>query len=214
MNFLKTDSKDGIIQVKLSGRAYTQLQEWEVPYTSGQEVKVRVLRFDLKSNEEEILITNLFEDEMNSTELYGVYGSRWGTETGIDVLKNKVRLECFTGHLPENIKQDFHAKIVEYNLSYLAINTLDAELKEQDKDKTLKNNRQINKAMAINLLLRNTIPQISETPQKEDIRTLVEEMRVLLRFPEPIRPGRSFKRVYRRKPKGRFYTDLNYRPPC
>ena len=72
-------------------------------------VKIRVLRFVLDSGEEEVLITNLLDEELGIKDFKALYFKRWGIEVKFNELKNRLQIENFTGDTQIAVEQDFYA---------------------------------------------------------------------------------------------------------
>ena len=70
-----------------------------------EKMKLRVVKFQLPSGEQETLISNLFE--LKFEDFPELYFKRWPVETKYDVLKNKLAIENFTGYTKNVILQDF-----------------------------------------------------------------------------------------------------------
>lgn len=81
-----------------------------------------VIETDEDGNETvEYLITNLPEDIVSTDELKEAYWLRWGVETSYNRLKNRMRMEEFSGYKPYLILQDIYADTWMYNLVSLKI---------------------------------------------------------------------------------------------
>ena len=57
----------------------------------------KILVEDKGANTEEILLTNLTEDEFDINALKELYHLRWNIETHYNILKNRMKLEEFSG---------------------------------------------------------------------------------------------------------------------
>ncbi len=62
----------------------------------GKTIKVRVIRFMLDSETEEVLVTNLWDENLGIQEFKALYFKRWGLEVKFDELKNRLQLQNFT----------------------------------------------------------------------------------------------------------------------
>lgn len=69
----------------------------------------------------EMLVTNLPKDKFRFDELKDIYRRRWVIETSYNHMKNKMKMEEFSGYSPELIKQDLYADMWMYNLVSLKI---------------------------------------------------------------------------------------------
>ena len=64
--------------------------------------KIKVTRYDKNTHKEyedevdEILLTNMSEEEMSVEDLKEIYKLRWGIEVDFDTLKNRFDIENFT----------------------------------------------------------------------------------------------------------------------
>ena len=78
---------------------------------NGKTYQVRVFKITLDSGEEEILASNLPNDDLTRREAGELYFKRWGIETKFDSLKNKLELENWSGTRKITVEQDFWAKL-------------------------------------------------------------------------------------------------------
>ena len=105
-------------------------------YNKNSPLKVRLLRIELSSGEVEVLITTLSDSKKHPAKLFKeLYFLRWGVETFYDELKNKLKVEHFTGYSQVSIQQDFHCAIFISNLQSVMVNDLKEELEIQNQGK-------------------------------------------------------------------------------
>ncbi|WP_157724794.1 transposase [Virgibacillus phasianinus] len=104
----------------------------------------RVLRFQLDSGIEEVLVTNVLEETLGITEFKDLYFKRWGIESKYDELKNKLQIENFTGYTPLAIEQDFYASLYLINMVSLLKNEANEIINHGDKGKKLKYTYKVN----------------------------------------------------------------------
>lgn len=115
------------------------------------EIKVRLIRVVLSTNEVEVLATSLIEEEKFATNLFEkLYYLRWGVETFFSKLKGRLYLENFTGRTVESIQQDFWSTIFLSNLE--TILTEDVEVKMNLNGEGRKKQKAINKAVSFNAI--------------------------------------------------------------
>ncbi len=69
----------------------------------------------------ETLLSNLPSDQFSTEELKDLYWLRWPTETSYNRLKNRMKMEEFSGYKPTLILQDFYADMWVYNIVSLKI---------------------------------------------------------------------------------------------
>ena len=173
---------------------------------SSEPIKLRLVRVDLKS-EVEVLITNLMdEDRYPANEFKGLYHLRWGIEENFKRLKQWVEIENFSGKSALSVKQDFHAKIVATNLTFVVGNASQEVLNKAVKNRKLR--YQINYAQALSKM-KNTLIKwlhLSSSPDR-----LLEQISWLVKYisqtSEAVRLGRSFKRPeFRIKNRKHYYA--------
>lgn len=78
-------------------------------------IKLRITKIEISEKTTEYLISNLDKKEFCSDDLKEIYGKRWQVEISYNSIKNKLKIEEFTGNLPQFIYQDIYAQIVVYN---------------------------------------------------------------------------------------------------
>jgi hypothetical protein len=69
--------------------------------------RARMIQLRLKSGERETLVTNLGEDQLDYEAFTELYHMRWGIGTKYQTVKQKLKLENFSGRLVDNVKQGF-----------------------------------------------------------------------------------------------------------
>lgn len=78
-------------------------------------IKLRITKIKINEKTTEYLISNLEKNEFCKEDIKEVYGKRWQVEISYKSIKNKLKIEEFTGNLPQFIYQDIYAQIVVYN---------------------------------------------------------------------------------------------------
>lgn len=103
-------------------------------YNKDTSLPVRLLRIELPGGEVEVLMTTLLDSKKYPSKMFKeLYFLRWGVETFYDGLKNKLKVEHFTGYSQLSIQQDFFCAIFISNLQSVMVNDLKGELCEQNK---------------------------------------------------------------------------------
>jgi hypothetical protein len=98
-------------------------------YDKTTDLKVRLVRVELPSEEIEILMTSLLDSQIYPSSMFKeLYFLRWGIETFYDQQKNKLRVEYFTGYSITSVQQDFFCAIFISNLQSIIVNDLEKEL--------------------------------------------------------------------------------------
>lgn len=168
-------------------------------YDKNTPIKVRLLRVDLPCGETELLITSLLHNKMYPNKTFKeLYFKRWGVETYYDELKNKLKVEYFSGYSNQSILQDFNAAIFISNVQTLIVSDLEDEIKEQTKNRKIA--YKVNTNLSYGFLKNKIITLFFSNTEMEDI---VNQLKILFKQElVPIRPNRSNKRnigKYRRK---------------
>lgn len=160
-------------------------------YDKNTSLKVRLIRVDLPGGEIEILMTSLLDSQIYPASIFKeLYFLRWGIETFYDELKNKLKIEYFTGYSIMSIKQDFFCAIFISNLQSVIVNDLEEEL-------AIKNcNTKLDYKINANLsygFLKNRILELlfKEAPLEEVFKELEN---LFLQNTIPIRLNRNNKR--------------------
>jgi hypothetical protein len=72
------------------------------------QITVRFVRIRLSTGETEVLVTSLLDSDKYTTQmLKELYNLRWGIETIFGVLKERLKIDNFTGKTVTAVKQDF-----------------------------------------------------------------------------------------------------------
>lgn len=145
---------------------------------NGKEYRMRVMRFKLASGEDELLLTNLPEQDFPTEALPDLYALRWGVETQYDTLKNRLQLENFSGRIWQYILQDFYATMYLSNIVALARASANEMIAKRDKGKSLKHAHAVSTNVLIgklkHKLLRALATDNPSTRQKRLDNVLLE----------------------------------------
>ena len=154
-------------------------------------ITIRVVRFPLDSGEEEVLVTNLLDEDLSLDDFKKLYFRRWGIETKFDELKNRIEVQNFSGETPIAIEQDFYASIYLSNMASLAKREANEAIEERNNGKELKYDYQTNTNILIGKLKDKLILMLLEPdPDKR----AAEYHRIMERISAnvvPIRPDRK-----------------------
>ena len=160
----------------------------------GETVTARVLRFELSSGEEEILVTNLMEKNLDVQDFKELYFKRWGIEKEYDVMKNKLEIENFTGSTPIAVEQDFYASVYLTNMVGLLESEVTERIQQANEGKGLKHEYKANTNFVIGKLKHSLVLLLLESSSRKRLRRFDQLMRSLVKKKTPIRNGRSYKR--------------------
>ena len=171
------------------------------PYTRKHSIQVRLIRVDLPGGEPEILITTLLDSKQYPTKMFvKLYFMRWKVETFYDELKNKLKVEHFSGYSDTTIRQDLYCAVFISNLQSVIVNGLDDEIK------AINQNRQydykVNTNVSYGFLKNRVLELLSEKAPLDKVFKELEEL--FLKHTIPIRNNRKNERdtqKYRYKDK-------------
>jgi Transposase DDE domain len=206
--FLQSGRKQAVRYFPITRGAIKSLEEQGFSTDANTKVKVRLVRVELESGETEILVTNLMDTKKYPRKCFKeLYGKRWGCETRIEIIKNKLQAEIFTGHKPQAIYQDFFCTMIVLNLHNLLIRACDKQLEKINKHR--QKPAAINKNVSIGLL-KVRLVNLFETNKPS---VIIHALKLLfLTHLEAIRPGRKYNREPARKRQyGKYQTHKNYR---
>lgn len=157
-------------------------------YDKNTNIKVRLVRVDLPNGEVEILMTSLLDSKTYPTNMFKeLYFLRWGIETFYDELKNKLKVEHFSGYSKASIQQDFFCAIFISNLQSIIVNDLQEELK--GKNKFTKLDYKINTNLSYGFLKNRILELLFNDAPLESVYS--ELQKLFLQNTVPIRKNRS-----------------------
>ena len=117
-----------------------------------------------------------------------------------DELKNKLKVEYFSGYSHQSILQDFHAAIFISNVQTLIVSDLEQEIKQITKNRKL--DYKVNNNLSYGFLKNKIITLFFSNTNTHQV---VDQLKILFkRELVPVRPNRSNKRnvgKYRRREK-------------
>lgn len=155
---------------------------------------LRMVKVNFDNDISEILATNLPRETFPEECFAEIYHMRWGIETAYEVLKDRLKIENFTGIKPTLIEQDINSTIYVSNLAEDIICDIEEEDKEHLKN-DYKHTMQINRNLSIGLLKSDLIYILIETDENrksELLQALYDEIRVNV---VPIRSDRHYHRT-------------------
>lgn len=169
---------DQIVEIKVNGNA----------------IKLRVLRFMLDSEIEEVLITNLLDETLDIQAFKELYFKRWGIEVKFLELKSRLQLDNFTGDTVISVEQDFYASMYLTNMVALAKNEADEKIAQNQEDKSLKYEYKVNANILIGKLKDKLVLMLLEDDPEKRTALFYQIMQKITKNMVPIRPGRSHTR--------------------
>lgn len=163
------------------------------PYTKSSTLKIRLLRITLNGGGIEVLATSLLDSKNYGNEDFKeLYFKRWKIETYYDELKNKLKIEEFSGYTNQSILQDFYSTLFVSNIQTLIENEINEEVEKDIEIKSLKYQYKINTSLSYGFM-KNRILELFFS--KNDMNEIINELKELFKkHLIPIRPNRSFDR--------------------
>lgn len=208
MGFVQSNKTSEIISFSPTAEAVEALRKLGHIVTGKQTIKVRVVKVKLSTGEDEILLTNLFDEGLYTLDdLKQLYALRWGIETTFDKQKNQQQMEQFSGHKVTSIQQDYAATLMISNLQSLIEKQSEKHLEAINIRR--KHNYKINKNISWHHLKHNVVKLFLENESKQILMKLQQAFEQNL---EPIRPNRTFTRDRKSKRfNGKYQTLTNYK---
>lgn len=171
-----------------SGKTSSIIEVSSSDKKTDEKIKIRLVRVELSNGEVEILVSSLLDSQKYPSNIFKeLYFKRWKVETFYDELKNKLKIEHFSGYSIQSIQQDFYCAIFVSNLQSVIINDIEEELIEQNKGR--KYEYKINTNLSYGLMKNRILELLYSKTSTQDILNELEE--ILLKNIVPIRPNRS-----------------------
>lgn len=188
--------------------AIKQLRVLEYIVTPDTSIKVRMVKVLLSTGETEVLLTNLYDTELYTTEdLKALYFMRWKVETSYGKQKNQLQMEVFSGHTVISIEQDYYACIFISNLQSLIEKQSEHYINQVSANR--KYNYKINKNVSW-AAMKNNVVNLFLTHNAKSILLYLQN--TFEKNLEPIRPDRSLPRIRKiKKLIGKYQTETNYK---
>ena len=130
--------------------------------------KIQIGENEDKSPKTELLVSNLPMDEFSTEELKEIYHLRWDIETSYNHLKNRMKMEEFSGYRPELILQDIYADAWIFNIVSLKIMQANIEEPIDQSNEIYTVKRNFNKALGIikRLLVKALMSEDNDSRKK------------------------------------------------
>ena len=168
-----------------------------------QKIRLRVLRFILENGEEEVLITNLFDNSLTVKDFEELYIMRWKIEGKYREIKQQLKTENFAGIKPENILQEVYAALAFSNITSALKFLVDKGIEEDTEEKGNRYQYQANRNFLVGSLKKNLHLFLSNTL---GTGVVLERLLILAQKERsPIRPGRKEERFWHKYGKSHTY---------
>ncbi|GLL50199.1 IS4 family transposase [Tetragenococcus halophilus] len=166
-------------------------------------VKIPILRKDTNEWYNEVLLTNLTQEECSLEGLREIYRLRWEIETVYNVLKNRMKLEEFSGFRERLIFQDIYCCVWLYNLTMLHI--MEVNESKAIPQERYKYEMKRNISISIGIIKTYFIQSImGETYEKRE-ESIIQMENLLTAYLVPIRPDRKARRQESKNKSRRSY---------
>jgi len=183
----------------------TALAECRARHLPTTPLTVRLIRVELASGEVEVLLTSLVDRQRYPVALFkDLYHLRWPAEEDYKALKCRIEVENWSGKSVLAVYQDFHAKVFTRNLTAILVQPAQAVVQHASQGQ--KYTYQINMTNAYSKM-KDTIVLLFQ--RVVNLPLLQRLWQGITQTVEPIRPGRSYPRQKRVKPR-RF--PMAYKP--
>lgn len=195
-------SKDEVVKIELTANRMNQLKK-NLKTSYPKEISVRVVKVKLDTGEEEILITNISKEEINTEKMKQVYFMRWKIESSYDIIKNKLQIESFSGYSRLAIEQDFYAQILLFNMI--------EDIKRETNESIISGKGKYEYIVNTNILIGIAKYYLLLMSCTEDINKQDELEEIMLKFIKQnlvaIKPGRKNER-YKFGIKNKYKTNM------
>jgi hypothetical protein len=188
--FVRSDKTDEIVNLRVTRKQRGFVEEHRLP----EEIKVRLVKVQLENNEIEVLITSLLDKERYTLEDFKwAYKKRWGIETYLDRLKNRLEVEKFSSKKARGIEQDFYGVVFLSTLESVLSKEEEEEVRERSQENGLKYEYKINKSVSYAALVDHVVDLLLDS--EKSLSETESELRKMFRGSlVPERPGRQVKR--------------------
>ena len=118
---------------------------------------LRHFSFTLPNGNEEILVTNLSDDEITDDELAVLYAKRWGVETKYLELKARLQIDKFSGESANIVLQDIYSTMYISNLVAFTCSEADKLIREKTDNKGNKYVQKANRTTCISVFRKRFV---------------------------------------------------------
>lgn len=198
-------SNDEIIEIKYEynrARYYKNTDpEFYDYFSSGNAIKVRCVKVELKTGETEVLLTNLEKEKFTTDEIKELYSLRWQIEINYKHLKNNLKIENITSSKEILIKQDIYSQVLVSNMLQAFIN----DNNENINQKKYKNKMKTNMNMSVGIFKNTLIYILLEDNDKKRCEMMDKLCMAIEKYIIPVKPDRTNQR--NNNPKNRYHVN-------
>ena len=201
--FFRSGLPEKIIELPIHATSVAQCKQMGLDTTA---LKLRLIRIE-NDGKVAVLITSLIDTQQYPIGIFNdLYHDRWPVEEDYKAIKCRMDLENFSGKSALSVYQDFHAKIFAKNL--VAIMAFPVKDVLDNLNNTKMYRYQINFTQAISKS-KGVIALLFHDSNNKVRRLIADLQYIFQRTIEPIRPGRTYPRKHKAKPRKFF---LQYKP--
>lgn len=189
-DFVKSNDTDKIVTLKVTSKQKKFAENNQL----AEQVKVRLVKIDLENGEIEVLITSLLDHNIYKREDFKwIYNRRWGVETHLGRLKNRLEIEKFSSEKVRGIEQDFYGIIFLSTLESVLSKEDEKQIEEETKERDRIFDYKVNKSISYSALIDYTVDlflNVNKSPSE-----ILNELRIMFKTGlTPVRLGRKFER--------------------
>ena len=165
-------------------------KQWD--FEEACEIRFRIVKFRINEsgkNQSEVIVTNLPSNVFSMEDIKKLYAMRWGIETSFRNLKYAVGAIQFHSKQDEFVKQELFAHLVMFNIAAACGNCVDIP-----KNPEYKHEYAIDFKMAVTVV---------RSFFRQGIKSFQRLCKEIVRYIQPVRPGRKDPRKIR--PKSPIY---------
>ncbi len=200
--FLDSGAKEQVVALSPSQEAVRKCRQLGL---ATDPLQVRLIRVDLPEGVEVLATSVLAPERLSVLDAADLYAIRWGGEGQIRWAKLPAEMENFTGKSAENVRQDFHARILMLNMASFLVRSVDHNVQSQTADR--KHTYRVNFTHALSCM-RSVGPKLLLLAG--ELGAVIQSLRdMVVRALLPLRPGRAKPRVIK-CPRRRFH--MCYKP--
>jgi hypothetical protein len=204
-NFVESGTQETVIDLHAS---YQSKKECEQMGLDTAPLRLRLIRVELETGEIEVLITSLTDSQKFPYEIFmDLYHKRWPVEVDYLFMKQRIEIGNFSGESVLSVYQDFHAKVLAKNLTWILASPAQDAIEKEENEK--KHEYQLNMTQAISKS-KDTLFLFFVRPIKTITQLLQQLHELFMAATEPIRPGRKFKRKHKMNRREHYM----YYKPC
>ncbi|MCP4119932.1 MAG: IS4 family transposase [Desulfobacteraceae bacterium] len=203
-NFVESGAREILIDLQPS---YQSKKECDDMGLDTRPLRLRLIRVELDTGEIEVLITSLTNEQKFPHEIFmDLYHKRWPVEVDYLFMKQRIEIGNFSGKSSLSVYQDFHAKVLAKNLTWILSSPAQVNIENEETEK--KHEYQLNMTQAISKS-KDTLFLLFERPREIIVQLIQDIHAVFMAATEPIRPGRKFKRKHKINKREHY---MNYKP--